>query len=64
MSFSMINDLFQLGRFSILQVMREMLERDDDLNKIDFDVLIKEEEEKDQRIVETVCKNIGNNLVE
>ncbi len=64
MSFSMINDQFQLGRFSILQVMREMLEAGDDINKIDFDVLIKEEEEKDQCIVETVYKNIGNDLVE
>lgn len=46
MSFSMINDQFQLGRFSILQSMREMLEEDDDLNKINFEGLIEEEKLK------------------
>ncbi len=39
--------MIQLGRIMVLQSMREMLERDDDLNKITFDVLIKEEEEKE-----------------
>ncbi len=47
MTISLINDIIQLGRINVLQSMREMLDEGDNLNNISFDILIKDEEEKE-----------------
>jgi hypothetical protein len=47
MAISLINDLIQLGRIRVLQSMREMLEEGDNLNNISYDILIKDQEEKE-----------------